>query len=119
MSLLSDPDIAAMRSTLVESLPDTCVIQNSTFGDDSGGGGSQTWAAAGTVACRIAPLAADEQTRGDRVSEDSNWVITLPAETSIQNASRVIVNGGTYNVSAVRERGSWEISRRVEAVQQT
>lgn len=119
MSLLSDADVDAMRSTLVESLPDSCVIQNATSGDDAGGGGSMTWTAAGTFACRISPLAADERTRGERVSEDSNWVITLPGTTSIQNASRVIVNGGTFNVSAARERGSWEISRRVEAVQVT
>lgn len=119
MSLLSDPDIDRMRATLDQSLPETCVIETPSYTDNSGGGGTLAWTTAGTADCRISPLTGDERLRGERVAEDSDWIVTLPAETPIDVQSRILVNGGTFNVSAVRERGTWELSRRVEVTEST
>jgi head-tail adaptor len=121
VNLLSDKDLALMRATADGALPDTCVIQSQTFVSDSGGGGSVTWTAAGTVACRIAPVNTRGQAEGEtgeRLTANSDHVVTLPAQTSIGAESRIIVNGGTFNVELVRER-SWPVTQRVEVAKQS
>ena len=115
--MLSTADIAAMRSTAEECLPGTAVIQTQTFASDTGGGGSLTWTASGTVDCRIAPVTGNEQIVGERVTPEADWVVTLPAETSVTTESRIITGGGTFNVTALRAPRSYEISRRVEVAE--
>lgn len=119
MTLLSDQDLTSMRSVLAESLPDTCVIQTLGGTVDANGEGVQGFTAAGTVDCRLAPMRGDERERGDRISEDADWIVTLPAETSVSVASRLVIDGSAYDVAAVRAPRSWEISRRVEATKVT
>jgi head-tail adaptor len=111
--MLSTSDITNMRATLAQSLPGTAVIQAGTLTSDGGGGYSEAFSAAETVACRVAPLTGTEREVGGRVSSEAEYVITLPAETTVETDDRIVVGGITYNVVAVRDR-SWEISRRVE-----
>lgn len=113
--MLNTADIASMRSVAERALPGTAVIHDSTFSSDGGGGGTDTFTprTGGTVACRVAPLRGLEREVGDRIEAESEYVITLPAETTVETDDRVVVAGVTYNVTAVRDR-SWEITRRVE-----
>lgn len=115
MGLLSDSDIASMRATLSDSLPGTAVLKTATFADDSGGGGSITWTAAGTVPCRITPMSMDERLIANRIAEDANWLITLPADTAVNHRQRLAIDGRSFEVLAVRAPRSYEISRQVEA----
>ena len=103
-----------MRGVLNQTLPGTAVIYSRSYTSDSGGGGTLGWTAAGTVSARLAPLTASEQVTGDRLAPEANWVLTLPANTSISEDSRVVVNGGTFEVETVRGPRSYELSRRVE-----
>lgn len=114
MSLLSEHDVTDMRSALNLSLPGTAVIKTSTFVDNQGGGGTTTFAAAGTVSCRLAPLTGTERETADRISEESDWMVTLPALTTIDVDDRIVSSGGTFAVTAVRAPRSYEVSRRVE-----
>lgn len=114
MPLLTAADITAMRATLNQSLPGTAVIYSRSYVSDSGGGGTMSFTAAGTVAARIAPLTALEEVTGDRLAPEANWVVTLPAETTISEDSQVVIGGGTFTVEAVRGPRSFELSRRVE-----
>ena len=115
MSLLSANDLTTMRGVLNESLPGTAVVQSGTFTSDAGGGGTQAWTASGTFDCRLAPRSGDEREIGDRTSSDADWVITLPALTSIEVDDRILTHGGTFSVVALRAPRSYEVSRRVEA----
>lgn len=119
MSMLSEGDLTGMRAVLADSLPDVCVIQTLGGTVDANGEGAASWTNAGTVACRIAPTAGDERLHSDRISEDADWIITLPAETAITPASRIVSAGVSFNVTAVRAPRSYEVSRRVEATEVT
>lgn len=112
--MLSSADIASMRATAEQALPGTAVITSGTLTSDGGGGYTEAFTAAGTVACRVAPASGTEREEGDRISADSTHVITLPAATTVETDDRIEVAGVTYNVTAVRDR-SWETTRRVEA----
>ncbi len=112
--MLSQPDLASMRATAERALPGTAVIHGGTLASDGGGGYTETFTAAGTVSCRVAPAGGSEITEGERIMADSTHVITLPAGTTVETDDRIVVAGFTYNVTAVRDR-SWEVTRRVEA----
>ena len=114
MSLLTAADITAMRTTLNQSLGGTAVIQSRSYTSDSGGGGTLTWTNSGTVSARISPLTASEEVTGSRLAPEANWIVTLPANTSITEDSRIVMAGTTYEVEAIRGPRTWEVSRRVE-----
>jgi SPP1 family predicted phage head-tail adaptor len=115
--MLTDADLTSMRATAAQALPGTAVIQTRSFTDDGGGGGTLAWSNAGTVACRLAPLNGSEREIADRVSDDSEFIATLPTTAAVDVTKRLLINGGTFNVSAVRDR-SWEITQRVEVVRE-
>lgn len=115
--MLTTDDLAGMRATAGAALPDSCVIQTQAWVSDGGGGGTTTWTAAGTVDCRIAPLNGSERDTGDRISSHAEYVVTLPFDASVSTDSRLVINGDTFNVAAIRDR-SWNVSTRVEVVKE-
>lgn len=115
--MLTAAELSSMRDVAATALPGTAVIQRQSFTDDGGGGGTIAWTAAGTVDCRIAPISGNEREIADRIAEDAASVVTLPGETSISVTDRMVISGGTFNVMAIRERGEWEITTRVEVGQ--
>lgn len=112
--MLSTAEIARMRTIAEQALPGTAVIQGGSLTSDGGGGWTEAFTGGGTVACRVSPISGNEREIGDRISADSQYVLTLPAETTVETDDRIVVAGVTYNVTAVRDR-SWEVTRRVEA----
>lgn len=115
--MLTTAEILGMRSELGRTLPGTAVIHTATKASDGQGGYTWTYAASGTVDARLSPMSGGEQTVGDRVAEVSPYVLTVAAETSIDADDRVVYDGVTYEVTAVRDRTPWELSRRVEVVE--
>lgn len=115
--MLTAGDIAAMRGTAESALPDTATLERLTSTSDGGGGFTEAWATQGAaIPCRIAPLGGGEGgNAGGRVSDETSHVVSLPAETDVTESDRLVIAGRTYEVTVVRERGEWEISRRVEA----
>lgn len=114
MTLLTEGELEAMRATASEALDGSAVVRTQTFVSDGGGGGTTVWTAAGTFACRIAPLSGSDELAGERVTSGSEVLITLPAETAVDHNAQIVSGGGTFAVIAVRER-SEELTRRVEA----
>lgn len=109
-----------MRDAAEELLPDVATIERKQS-VPSGAGGTRTgWEPiAGDVACAIAPLGGGEADSGERLSEQSTAVVTLPAGQDVTEADRIIIGELTYNVTLVRRRESWEIVRRVEVTRDT
>lgn len=116
--MLTDNELDSMRAVAERALPGTAIIQTNTFTSDGGGGGSVGWAASGTVDCRIAPLSGDERTIGGRVTAEADSIVTLPFGTDIAEDARLVIDGTTYNVQAIRER-SYEVTTRVEVARET
>lgn len=119
MTYLTDADITSMSETAELSLPGTAIIRRRTFTSDGGGGGTATWGTAGTVACRIGPLNGSEREIADRISAEATSVLTVPVGTDIGTADRVVSDGRTYNVAALREWGDYSVTLRVEVVEET
>ncbi|MBI4496310.1 MAG: head-tail adaptor protein [Chloroflexi bacterium] len=114
--MLSSSDLSALRTSLEESLPDTAVVQRVTRTADDMGGFTESWAAAGTAACRVAPLGSrtpEERVFAERIAPDVPWVITLPQGTDVTAEDRVTVGARTFEVLGVLAPRSWEIGRRV------
>lgn len=111
--LLSDADIAAMRTTLNRTLPDTATIKRDTQVSDGAGGYTVTTATSDPVACRVAPSNGREQTIAGRLDAVGTWTITLPANTDVTSKDRIAVGSRTFEVVLPLRPRSWELSRRV------
>ena len=119
--MITAAELASMRAAASDALPGTAVIQNYAETSDGGGGVTQAWTAAGTVDCRMAPIATareGEQVSGSRISAEADSLFTLPHDAAITTNSRIIYSGGTFNVEAIRDR-DWHVTTRVETVKQT
>lgn len=103
-----------MRDVAEQTFDGTAVIQALTYSSDGGGGGTSTWSASGTVACHLSPIRGDEREIAERIASDADWIVTVPAETSVTTAHRVVIAGVTFNVQAARAPRTWEITRRLE-----
>lgn len=118
MAGLSDGEIAAMRTEAeATGMPGTAVVQTRTRVAAGGGGGSISYSPSSTVSCAIAPLSAQENaepTTGGKITADSDWIVTLPALTTITTKDRIVIAGTTYEVTSLRAPRSDEITRRVE-----
>lgn len=112
--MLTDDELASMRSTLNDSLPGTAIVQTSTWVSDGGGGGTTSWVASGTFDARITPAGGFEDQQGDRVQPETEFIVTLPANTAIDEDAQIVYSGGTYDVIATPSPRSFEISRRVQ-----
>jgi hypothetical protein len=101
-------------------LPDLATIQRETSTPDGGGGQTTTWPVVATdVPCRLAPLGGGELARessavGDRITDQATAVVTFKAGTDVTVADRIVIAGKVFDVTLVKPRGAWELTRRVE-----
>lgn len=116
--MLTASELSRMRSTAGAALPDSAVIQTQTVASDGGGGGTTIWTASGTVDCRIAPAAMDEDELGGRVAGEADFIVTMPHDAAVTTNSRIVTTGGTFNVEAVLER-SWNVATRLHVCEVT
>ena len=94
---------------MTASLAGTAIIQTQSYQSDGGGGGTVAWTNAGTANCRITTsMPGDERVQGGRIHPDTEYILTLPAETSVTDDSQ------TFAVTAIHAPRTWEVSRRVE-----
>ncbi len=110
---------ASTRGLITEALTESGYTISGSVVSDGGGGGSVTAVNGGTVACRIDSLSSqgDESSVGNRISDRSTHLLTLPPGTSVTTDNQFYVIGrGTYEVTAVREH-TGEFSTVFEAVE--
>lgn len=110
------------RHRFAQMLPDRATIQRETLVPDGGGGQTSSWSTLeADVPCRLSPVGGGEVSTGsarrggDRISDQSTSLITFEADTEVTEADRILVGSRTFDVTLVRVRGEWEMSRRVEA----
>lgn len=116
--MLTATELAALRDTLNLSLPDSGTISRKTWASDGEGGGSITYPAAGTAACRVSPISQSgmEALLSGKLTTTTQHVITFAAGTDVRTTDQIASDGETYEVVAVVAPRTWEISRRVYAV---
>lgn len=112
--------LAQMRADVANMLPDTCVIHAPSTGSVSGGRPVKTYAAAGTVACRVDPLksgVALETELANREDTDLMRQLTVPHDTTLLQDYRVVHGGVTYDVIQLDYDHSWNVSVRAKIVE--
>jgi hypothetical protein len=113
--MLSNSELAYMRDSIGELLPDTCNILSGTITPDGFGGVSLTWGTAtASVACRLDIVKSTEgeavQAAGVRAYQEVR--LSLPYDTTLTTTQRVQHGGFTYNVQSVNNDQSWIAVKR-------
>jgi head-tail adaptor len=98
--MLTDAELAQLRSDIGELLPDTCQIQRSTDTTDDHGNVSEGWTTVATTSCRLDPffrmaspnpVAAQEKMR-------NSYRLTIPYDADLRDGDRVLVGGDVYEL---------------------
>ena len=92
----------------------TAVIWKASEVGDGQGGATTTWGASGTADCRVS--ASGMGTARDvaaKLTVISPWLVTLPHDTNITVADRIMIGTRTLDVQAVLAPETWEAHRRV------
>ena len=97
-------------------LPDEGRVLVYERASDGAGGFDETYTPGSELPCRIAPIGSSGQSSGagSRINEASTHVVTFPAETEVRVVDRVEVAGVVYSVTALREFGALNFTKRVE-----
>lgn len=123
---VSTQEITEARADLeAELLPDEAAILRPVEESDGGGGQAVTeWQTRETVPARLDPYGGASSTRGaggesarhaaDRLDTRTSHFLAVAAKTDLQSKDRVEVDGTTYEVNVLRQRGEWELLLRAE-----
>lgn len=115
--MLTATELAAMRTTMDDSLPDECTVITYTLVTDSAGGHTTTSTSA-TVDCRVSPAGTGaEDTVGDRVTPLNRWTITVPYDTVVAQTAKITVGLRTFDVISVDVDRTWDLCKRVLCVE--
>lgn len=112
--MLTDDELAGLRETAESALPDTCAISRATATTDSAGGYTLVWANVATgVACRAGPPTRQaERIAASKIEAVNVQVFTLPWDTDIRPADRIVWSAQTFEVLP-GELGSWSTVKRL------
>lgn len=113
---LTEAEIAEMRTDAEEQLLSTGRILRYSKASDGAGGWKESYAPGPEINCAIAPIgrATNAGGAGNRISEATTHVVTWPAATEVSAKDRCEVDGVTYSITALREFGALNVTRRTE-----
>lgn len=111
---LSANELAQLRAAQEAMLPDTAYILSLTRVSDGMGGGTATWGTAGTADCRIEAMAGSERYSGDKRTAFARYVVTVPYDTTVNEANRVKISDVTFHILNVNSSKSWPTVKRLE-----
>ena len=118
--MIDDAELTAIRDDAEELLPSTATILTYARTSDGAGGFRSTYVPQGSVPCRLSPIGGGETGKpGGRVSERTTHMVTVPAETVIEEKDRLQVGGAVYEITLVRKRPGLEFTRRIEVREAT
>lgn len=112
---LSSAELKQCRDIADQYLPGTAILLSQTTVSDGQGGYVDSYAASGTVDARLAfeKLRGGEAAVAGRLAEVGSWILTVPANSSLEETGRVTFNSVTYDVVEVLTRTPEEVSRRI------
>lgn len=115
-SAINSVMLAIMREQIQQLLPDTCSILVKSVVSDGMGGQTTTWGTLSSgVACRVDIYQGREQVAGAGIQAFVRTILSLPYDTTITEAHRVLHGGVTYAVVAPpNSDASWLAVKRVE-----
>lgn len=119
MAMLTDAELAQLRSDVLDLLPGSVVVQRRSSGtaDAYGYGGSVSYAAVGTVAARVDPMSTSaREVIGARDTDTEFRQLTVPYGADIAAGDRVVFDGRTYEIRTLSDNHSLRAVRRAVLV---
>jgi hypothetical protein len=113
MTMLTAAELSALRTDVLETLPDTCVILRATA-TNSNGYPSEAWGTAvASAACRLDPVRQqDAGVIADREAGVTYWQLTLAYDADVADGDRIVHSSVTYEVQQLHGTHSNRIVKR-------
>ncbi len=115
MSLLDSDAVTALRAIAAESLGQTATVSRLTRTSNSRGGFTESYATAGTVACRLRlrDRNGQDSLQSDRIAPEAPFEVSLLYDADVLETDRLVIDGLTYEIRGplqsigpkVRKRG--------------
>ena len=112
--MISGRALAAMQRTQQGVLTQTVEIRRAEAEADGYGGVTQNWRTVyNGIAARLMPARLGRESTGaDRITESTDWDLTLAASQEIHTGDRVVYNGTEYEVVSTNEDSGWVTAKR-------
>jgi hypothetical protein len=108
--MLSPDEMAAMRDTAEEDLPDICRIIDRVRATTDAGGTTYSESEGSPVRCRLSYMTGSERLVSDQMKLDAEFRLTLEREAQIREDSLVVMEDGRrFSVVHVLTRGKRQI----------
>ena len=121
MTIITDAELAAMRSHADDTLTDTCTIQRATRTADGQGGWTESWSNTySNVACRLdvrqgaLGITGDIKQRRQQITSHIEYVLRVKWNQDIEPGDRVVVSGDTFEVETVSDAHTWLTLKRAK-----
>ncbi|MEN6547031.1 MAG: head-tail adaptor protein [Armatimonadia bacterium] len=111
--MLAAIEIAAMRETQEQALPDTCTRNRYPLTSNGAGGYTKGAAEAIVLPCRVSSRGLpDEYLRQSAAISRHLMMITVPHGSDVRHTDELVCNGLTYRVIGFASAGDWETALR-------
>jgi SPP1 family predicted phage head-tail adaptor len=107
-------ELTRLHADVANLLPGSAVIQRLTEASDGQGGMAQSWAACGTVACRLVAKSGNTRALGSQNETVGAYTLTVPHDTDIVASDRVVVDSVNYRVLFVDDVKAWKAAIRCD-----
>ncbi|MGZ3677034.1 MAG: hypothetical protein ACXWQR_00520 [Ktedonobacterales bacterium] len=115
-SVVSDWELSDIQGAVSTLFDKTCVIKRATDATAATGFTTQTFATLATTKCRMGvPTGSYMQMLAERMSDLKTWLVTLPANTDVQQTDQLVIDGQTLTVQTVFAPQSYSSATRVFA----
>lgn len=112
--MISAAQLQSMRSAVIAALPDVCSILRPVAQTSVGFASPNAFQlVADDVCCRVAPLGGGIESQ---LGSSAAWMVTLPADASVQLEDVLLVNTVAFDVTDVAAIRSEQVSVRVRCV---
>jgi head-tail adaptor len=116
--MLTDSDLAAMRQAQEAALPETATIKRATNTRTASGGTTQSWATAGTSACRLSSRGVPrEYLEAGAARGVQYWMVTMPHGTNVTREDQLVIGARTLEVVGFASGGAWQTALRAVCVE--
>jgi hypothetical protein len=117
--MLSSTELAAIRATQQEALPDTCVVQSRAYTPDGQGGlEGGDWQDGTRYACRLSSRGLPrEYLEMSAISGAHYWMVTLPYDAVVTRENRLKIGDRVMSIVGFASGGAWETAKRAVCVE--
>ena len=116
--MLTNAEIMSMRAAAASALPEQVSIIRPLHRSDGLGGMVSEESTVGIYKARLGTASqADTVTYADKLGAQVGYKLTFPGQADVQPRDRIRLGSRRFEVVAAPDRGAWEITRTVIAME--